>query len=150
MATALSQLQDLRHGIDDGIAVDIPEWASNLLLSSMELSQTSLSDHGGLMLHPIWGFWEVKVGRMLSFVVIFGNLNLQTSRRFRWIYLDGTTGPGTGELCPLALALNPKGLWVFSKGRDHPLVIICVLKIFIWCFIRVTIPAYLDSWFRRT
>jgi len=53
MATALSQLQDLRHGIDDGIAVDIPEWASNLLLSSMELSQTSLSDHGGLMLHPI-------------------------------------------------------------------------------------------------
>ena len=26
--------EDLRHGIDDGIAVDIPEWASNLLLSS--------------------------------------------------------------------------------------------------------------------
>ena len=88
MATALSQLQDLRHGIDDGIAVDIPEWASNLLLSSMELSLTSLSDHGRLMLpswephSPIWGFWEVKVGRMLSFVVIFWNLNLQTSRLY--------------------------------------------------------------------
>lgn len=51
MATALSQLQDLRDGIDDGIAVDIPEWASNLLLSSMELSLTSLIDHGRLMLH---------------------------------------------------------------------------------------------------
>ncbi len=155
-----SQLQDLRHGIDDGIAVDIPDWASNLLLSSMELSIASQSDRGQFILtpwephSPILGLWKVKVGCMLSFGILIANFHLCWSLvwffqfqhlsvaewalqaacmlvvRFRWIYVDDTTGPGAGELCPLTLALNHfQRICGWSWGRD-PFVIIYVFLCF--------------------